>query len=198
MNKVSFFAGPVSKVEEDVYLGSKGYTRELITFLKIETIVNFAQEVCLEKHLIHLGINPEALRLKEYPIKDTDDQDISSIFSDFYDFMGMCKRPVLVTCFAGRSRSSAMLVSYYMRRNGWGVAKAMDFVKEKRFILPNSGFVKQLKNYETLLERKKSDSKLKKNLPGADDSGVDISGNFVFKSIDTNDSQSEQSLPIYI
>ena len=49
-------------------------------------------------------------------------------------------------CAAGVSRSASILIAYLMREKKMKYQEAHDFVKSKRsIIIPNSGFVQQLK-----------------------------------------------------
>lgn len=53
-------------------------------------------------------------------------------------------QPVLVHCIEGKSRSGAIVVAYYMWRNGWTYDVALSFVSEQRAVISNPGFVQQL------------------------------------------------------
>lgn len=80
---------------------------------------------------------------------DRPDQDLTSIFTECFDFIdegrqdgGAC----LVHCFAGVSRSATITIAYLMHK---GVAAdletALDIVKDERpFVNPNPGFMKQV------------------------------------------------------
>lgn len=53
---------------------------------------------------------------------------------------------VLVHCFAGQSRSGAVVMAYLMQHLSMNVSEALQYAKEKRpAISPNEGFMKQLK-----------------------------------------------------
>lgn len=57
--------------------------------------------------------------------------------------------PVLVHCYAGVSRSPALVIAYLMATKGWGLEEAYDFVKERRRIIkPNRSFINQLEQWE--------------------------------------------------
>lgn len=65
---------------------------------------------------------------------------------------------ILVHCFAGKSRSTSMVVGYLMGRKGLTLKEALDLIREKRPIAePNPGFIIQLKAYEKMLYGKLSD-----------------------------------------
>lgn len=59
---------------------------------------------------------------------------------------------IYVHCQAGVSRSSTVVIAYLMKRNSWAYKQAYDFLKDLRpCIEPNSGFVKQLLKFESLI-----------------------------------------------
>lgn len=59
----------------------------------------------------------------------------------------------LVHCRMGVSRSASTVIAYAMKEYGWSLEKAYNFVKQKRSIAqPNSGFMKQLAEYEGILD----------------------------------------------
>jgi protein-tyrosine phosphatase len=61
---------------------------------------------------------------------------------------GLNNGNVYIHCFAGVSRSASIVISYLMKKFNWAFYEAFQFTKKKRrFIDPNPGFVRQLKNY---------------------------------------------------
>jgi len=54
---------------------------------------------------------------------------------------------------AGVSRSVTIVIAYLMRKNKWRLQDAYDFLKKFRPNLsPNRGFLKQLEDYEKIIE----------------------------------------------
>jgi protein-tyrosine phosphatase len=59
---------------------------------------------------------------------------------------------VFVHCYAGVSRSSAIVASYLMWKYRWPVDKTLAFLTNKRIVAkPNDGFYNQLKEVENKL-----------------------------------------------
>lgn len=53
----------------------------------------------------------------------------------------------------GVSRSASTVIAYAMKEYGWSLEKALNLVKQKRTIAcPNSGFMRQLAEYEGILD----------------------------------------------
>lgn len=61
---------------------------------------------------------------------------------------------VLVHCVAGVSRSATMVVGYLMHSTGASLNEAMRFVRKRRFIEPNEGFMMQLAELEETEEER--------------------------------------------
>jgi protein-tyrosine phosphatase len=59
---------------------------------------------------------------------------------------------VYVHCYAGVSRSSAIVAAYLMWKYRWTLEKTLAFLTYKRIVVkPNDGFYNQLKGVETKL-----------------------------------------------
>lgn len=59
----------------------------------------------------------------------------------------------LVHCKMGVSRSASTVIAYAMKEFGWSLEKAYNYVKQKRSIArPNAGFMRQLLEYEGILD----------------------------------------------
>lgn len=86
----------------------------------------------------------------KFALDDSESQKISNCFQDAFKFIEEQRKKtnVLVHCAAGISRSSAMLISYLMRKYNMTYEEAFKTVKAKRScIQPNSGFERQLREY---------------------------------------------------
>ena len=87
-----------------------------------------------------LGYNTENLQIE---IDDWELEPISKYFTQCYEFIEKHKT-VLVHCGAGQSRSPTIVLMYLMRKDGISLKNAFRFVRAKRDILPNEGFMEQL------------------------------------------------------
>ena len=93
---------------------------------------------------------------KVIPAEDIETFDLGKYFNDGIGFIdeNRQKTNVLIHCFAGVSRSGAMVIAYLMKSQKKCFQEAWKLAKEKRSVItPNNGFKKQLEKYE--LEVKK-------------------------------------------
>uniref|UniRef100_A0A4W3JEA2 protein-serine/threonine phosphatase n=1 Tax=Callorhinchus milii TaxID=7868 RepID=A0A4W3JEA2_CALMI len=90
---------------------------------------------------------------------DEDTTDLLSFWNDTYNFITKAKKnhsKCLVHCKMGVSRSASTVIAYAMKEYGWSLERAYKYVKEKRSIAqPNTGFMKQLAEYEGILDASK-------------------------------------------
>ena len=94
---------------------------------------------------------------KKIAIIDLSNQNIIKYFGECLNFING-EEKVLVHCMAGASRSATIVVAYLMWKEKMKYKDAMDFVKQKRFIIyPNFGFRDQLKKFEEELIKNEYD-----------------------------------------
>ncbi|XP_061646987.1 dual specificity phosphatase 29-like isoform X4 [Phyllopteryx taeniolatus] len=62
---------------------------------------------------------------------------------------------VLVHCVMGRSRSASLVLAYLMMEQGLTVVDAIQHVRQRRCVLPNHGFLKQLRALDITLQEEK-------------------------------------------
>ncbi|KAK2824226.1 hypothetical protein Q5P01_021401 [Channa striata] len=62
---------------------------------------------------------------------------------------------VLVHCVMGRSRSATLVLAYLMMKHNLTVVDAIEHVRRRRCILPNHGFLKQLRALDITLQEEK-------------------------------------------
>ncbi|XP_051887816.1 protein phosphatase Slingshot homolog 1 [Pristis pectinata] len=90
---------------------------------------------------------------------DEDSTDLLAYWNDTYNFITKAKKnqsKCLVHCKMGVSRSASTVIAYAMKEYRWSLEKAYKHVKEKRSVAqPNAGFMKQLAEYEGILDASK-------------------------------------------
>lgn len=62
---------------------------------------------------------------------------------------------VLVHCVMGRSRSATLVLAYLMMKHNLSVVDAIEHVRQRRCILPNHGFLKQLRALDITLQEER-------------------------------------------
>jgi atypical dual specificity phosphatase len=97
---------------------------------------------------------PSALSIKHLQI-DVDDLPFSELAAHLprtTSFISEALRDpnsrVLIHCIQGVSRSPSVVAAYLMKAYGWSSTKAVQFLKSKRRVYPNTGFLGQLREYE--------------------------------------------------
>ncbi|XP_041742337.1 protein phosphatase Slingshot homolog 1 isoform X1 [Coregonus clupeaformis] len=92
-------------------------------------------------------------------VYDEETTDLLAHWNETYNFIVKAKKnhsKCLVHCKMGVSRSASTVIAYAMKEYGWSLEKAYDFVKQKRSITrPNAGFMRQLAEYEGILDASK-------------------------------------------
>ncbi|XP_026103652.1 protein phosphatase Slingshot homolog 1-like [Carassius auratus] len=92
-------------------------------------------------------------------VHDDETTDLQAHWNETYDFIVKAKKnnsKCLVHCKMGVSRSASTVIAYAMKEYGWSLEKAYSFVKQKRNIAqPNPAFMKQLAEYEGILDASK-------------------------------------------
>lgn len=98
----------------------------------------------------------EEFTYKILPLLDKDSEDIKKYFDEAAAFIHEIiesTKKVLVHCFAGKSRSTTIMMAYLIKYKKMSVKEALAAIKEKRSqVCPNSGFMKQLIEYHKELQ----------------------------------------------
>ncbi|EAR95995.2 tyrosine phosphatase (macronuclear) [Tetrahymena thermophila SB210] len=141
-----------AKIIDYLYLGSIGAAlkKDVIEKLNIKFILSamdkskpMFQDICTYKQL---------------PILDSPDVDIQKYFDESSEFINQAvesQQNILVHCFAGKSRSTTLVLAYLMKYKKLALDEALNLVRQTREIAqPNSGFMKQLQMYEQNLKEK--------------------------------------------
>ena len=139
-----------SKILNWCYLGSyqNACNYADLKDLKINYVLNCAAE-CQNKNFPE--INYFQVKVNDFP-----NFNISLFFNKTNEFINKAKLSggnILIHCQLGISRSTTCLIAYMIKNMGYSTVTAMQFIKNKRpQIMPNFGFLQQLKNYEQRLK----------------------------------------------
>ncbi|XP_066476096.1 dual specificity protein phosphatase 13A [Tiliqua scincoides] len=91
------------------------------------------------------------------PAYDLPDFDISPFFNPAAEFIHKALTTpggkILVHCAVGISRSASLVLAYLMIYHRLSLVKAIQTVKEHRWIFPNRGFLKQLRKLDIKLRK---------------------------------------------
>ena len=148
-----------SKIFDWLYLGSYRNACDIkdLKDLKINYILNCAVE-CENKNLPY-DINCYHAKINDMPYFQ-----LTSFFEKTNAFINKAKISggnILIHCQLGISRSTACLIAYMIKYLGYTTLTALQFIKKKRpQVMPNFGFIQQLKNYENKINMNKNYLKL--------------------------------------
>nr|KJB46203.1 hypothetical protein B456_007G352400 [Gossypium raimondii] len=87
------------------------------------------------------------------PIRDMESENLLDYLDACIDFIDRSRKEgsVLVHCFAGVSRSAAIIMAYLMRAEQLSQEDALESLKQScEFVCPNDGFLEQLKMFEEM------------------------------------------------
>jgi len=140
----------VSEILEFLFLGAKAVSEdyECLNGLGISCVVNCTTDcrnMFEEQGLQYFLVN----------VKDDINAEIFPFLgpaADFIENARQSNRKALVHCNMGMSRSSSIVLAYLMQHQRMCLAKALRLTKERRaMVSPNSGFMKQLLDFERSL-----------------------------------------------
>ena len=135
------------RVLDNMYIGSlrSAQTDAVYSALNIKFVVSCGKGMSI--------LNKGVQRL-ELPVEDVEEQTIRPYFYAFKQFVDQSegKGAVLVHCFAGRSRSATMVLSYLMSHSGMRLDTALEYLLRIRpSVHPNSTFMRELLSYDAEL-----------------------------------------------
>lgn len=88
------------------------------------------------------------------PLRDTESENLLDYLQVCLDFIERSRKDggsVLVHCFAGVSRSAAVITAYLMKSENLSLEDALESLKQScEFVCPNDGFLEQLKMFEEM------------------------------------------------
>ncbi|XP_077974999.1 uncharacterized protein LOC120329453 isoform X1 [Styela clava] len=138
-----------SKILDFLYLGSAWNASDLeeLNRTGITHILNITMEID--------NYFPDNFVYKNVRYYDELESDLLPEWNDTWKFVKQAQRAngkCLVHCRMGISRSSATVAAFLMKEYLWSMGKALAFIRERREIIyPNEGFMRQLQEYEGIL-----------------------------------------------
>lgn len=138
-----------SKILDFLYLGSGWNASDLegLEDVGITHILNITMEID--------NFFPDNFVYKNVRLYDEETSDLLPEWNDTWKFIKRAHRShgkCLVHCKMGISRSAATVAAFLMKENLWSMEKALTFIRERRGIIhPNKGFMRQLQEYEGIL-----------------------------------------------
>ncbi|XP_052895631.1 dual specificity protein phosphatase MPK-4 [Anopheles moucheti] len=156
LTREDFNAGPISldEIEPGLWLGNASAAADIGTLEKhtIRSILSI-DSVPLP---VHITDHPN-LRVRHIQAADVPREDLIRHFEDSNRFIADSLaegRHVLVHCYFGVSRSATIVIAFIMQKYRLVYEAAYQRVKAKRrFVMPNPGFVNQLKLYGRMAYR---------------------------------------------
>jgi len=146
-----------NKVSTGIIIGN-GETICDISYLKshgVTHVLNTAEEHVMVSHAKYAA---NGIKYYGFHVDDLPHCDISRYFHRTTEFINSAVSGgglVVVNCYMGLSRSSSCVLAYLMTKQDMSLAKALEYVKKSRGIRPNEGFLKQLKDLERSLARRR-------------------------------------------
>ena len=149
----AFFQKIPNKVDEHIYLGALDSTRDkdVLNERNITGILSLGVRPLLKQ-----GIMSKKIAIQFISISDTPDENIIQYLPKCFKFIDSIIEKggsVLIHCHAGISRSSSVLIAYYMYNKLWSYEETIEFVRKNRpIVIPNEGFEKQLIEFGQRIE----------------------------------------------
>jgi len=124
---------------KNIFIGNKE-SREAENF-------DYIIEICNEDEVYNkLSYSvKDILTLRFNDIRTTNILDKKEIISEF---INNCNGKILIHCGEGISRSPSIFIMYLICNYNYSYINAYNIISSKRYIKPNIGFIKQLKNLE--------------------------------------------------
>nr|XP_034990846.1 protein phosphatase Slingshot homolog 1 isoform X2 [Zootoca vivipara] len=155
-NEMLLILGQMDKpslIFDHLYLGSEWNASNLeeLRGSGVDYILNVTREID--------NFFPGLFAYHNIRVYDEETTDLLAHWNEAYHFINKAKKnrsKCLVHCKMGVSRSASTVIAYAMKEFGWPLEKAYNYVKQKRSIArPNAGFMRQLLEYEGILDASK-------------------------------------------
>lgn len=108
-------------------------------------IFDYIIEIC-NKNSIYEPLNYDIKNILTLEFNDIRTNNILIYKDIIREFINNCKGKLLIHCGEGISRSPSILILYLIYTHNYTYNEAYNIISTKRFIKPNIGFIKQLKN----------------------------------------------------
>lgn len=137
---------PMHEIEPRLFLGN-------MTAAENEDLLRSHRITCIVQCLENRGLVPHFsfIKYQYVPVDDMQSENIARYLPDAIRFINQRMtegETVLVHCAAGVSRSSSVVIAFYMAKYNIGFEEAKGLVKAKRgCVFPNAGFERQLKAF---------------------------------------------------
>jgi len=137
----SIFSIYANEIIEGLYLGSQRAITVPISELLSRNITNILMIGKVKYPRIH-----ESITYLQIPLDDVDTAPLSDYIQQAVEFINSSSGSVLVNCQMGLSRSPSFVIAYLIIQKKMSFDTAFNLVQTKRpSIIPNEGFVKQLR-----------------------------------------------------
>ncbi|XP_061458420.1 protein phosphatase Slingshot homolog 1 isoform X2 [Rhineura floridana] len=155
-NEMLLILGQMDKpslIFDHLYLGSEWNASNLeeLRGSGVDYILNVTREID--------NFFPGLFAYHNIRVYDEETTDLLAHWNEAYHFINKAKKnhsKCLVHCKMGVSRSASTVIAYAMKEFSWSLEKAYSYVQQKRSIArPNSGFMRQLLEYEGILDASK-------------------------------------------
>ncbi|XP_058014861.1 protein phosphatase Slingshot homolog 1 isoform X5 [Ahaetulla prasina] len=160
-NEMLLILGQMDKpslIFDHLYLGSEWNASNLeeLRGSGVDYILNVTREID--------NFFPGLFAYHNIRVYDEETTDLLAHWNEAYHFINKARKnrsKCLVHCKMGVSRSASTVIAYAMKEFGWSLEKAYNYVKQKRSIArPNAGFMRQLLEYQGILDASLEDADL--------------------------------------
>lgn len=137
-------------LDERLYLASRRSaqgqkTLDRLKITHVLSILDDSRELTIPGNRVHHRIS----------LDDLESENLLAILPEAVAWvnaaMGDDNARIMVHCEHGVSRSASVVIAWLMKDREWGLEDSLAFVKEKRSAVnPNAGFLKQLKEWESV------------------------------------------------